>query len=259
MGFHPEGVGAGHTREGNRESKRRHVTDGTVHQVLVYDGDRCVGWCQFGSPPEIPNIKNRGAYDRGADDPPDWRIGCVFTNAKDRGKGVAAAAVAAALEEIKRADGGIVEAYPEQTEQRPPQRGAYLHTGPEELYAQYGFTRSFWLVLAVAHCANSVAPLGVQIVKNVLRLLSGDGWPTPGSRRPGHLRSGAVMGAGSRSGPGLDLTGRGRDWRWSGAGHALRLRPPGGSQARDRARGCQNDDGQQNGWRHLVLHGAPPQ
>jgi hypothetical protein len=56
-------------------------------------------------------------------------------------KGVAAAAVAAALEEIKRAGGGIVEAYPEQTEQRPPQRGAYLHTGPEELYAQYGFTR----------------------------------------------------------------------------------------------------------------------
>ncbi len=85
MGFHPEGVGAGHTREGNREAKRRHVTGGTVHQVLVYDGDHCVGWCQFGSPPEIPNIKNRGAYDRGAGDPPDWRIGCIFTNAKGRG------------------------------------------------------------------------------------------------------------------------------------------------------------------------------
>ena len=56
-------------------------------------------------------------------------------------EGVAAAAVAAALDEIRRAGGGIVEAYPEQTEQRPPQRGAYLHTGPEELYARYGFTR----------------------------------------------------------------------------------------------------------------------
>jgi hypothetical protein len=62
IGFHPEGVG--HGREGNRELKRQHVTRGTVHQVLVYDGDRCVGWCQFGSPPEIPNINNRGAYDR---------------------------------------------------------------------------------------------------------------------------------------------------------------------------------------------------
>jgi hypothetical protein len=87
-----------------------------------------------------PDIKNRGAYDRGADDPPDWRIGCIF-DAKNRRKGVAAAAVAAALDEIKRAGGGLVEAYPEQTKQRPPERGAYLHTGPEELYAQYGFTR----------------------------------------------------------------------------------------------------------------------
>jgi GNAT superfamily N-acetyltransferase len=139
IGFHPEGVG--HGREGNRELKRRHVTRGTVRQVLVYDGERCVGWCQFGPPAEVATIKNAKAYEKGLAELPDWRIGCIFTNAKDRGKGVAAAAVAAALEEIKRAGGGVVEAYPEQTEERPPQRGAYLHTGPEELYARYGFTR----------------------------------------------------------------------------------------------------------------------
>ena len=36
MGFHPEGVGAGRTPEGNREANRRHVANGTVHQTLVY-------------------------------------------------------------------------------------------------------------------------------------------------------------------------------------------------------------------------------
>ena len=134
MGFHPKDeVGHG---EGNREAKLRLVTRGTVHQVLVYEGARCVGWCQFGSPPQLPNIKSRRVYEQGAEDAPDWRIGCIFTNAKDRGKGVAAA-----LEEISRAGGGIVEAYPEQTELRPHQRGAYLHTGPEELYARHGFIR----------------------------------------------------------------------------------------------------------------------
>ena len=92
-------------------------------------------------PAGVATINNRKAYEQGLAELPDWRIGCIFTNAKDRGKGVAAAAVAAALDEIKRAGGGVVEAYPEQTEQRPPQRGAYLHTGPEELYARYGFTR----------------------------------------------------------------------------------------------------------------------
>ena len=42
---------------------------------------------------------------------PAWRIGCIFTNAKDRGRGVAAAAVEATLDEIKRAGGEVVEAY----------------------------------------------------------------------------------------------------------------------------------------------------
>lgn len=142
MGFHAEGVGTGHTVAGNREAKRRHVENGTVHQILVYDDGACVGWCQFGRPVELPNIKNLRTYEKGADgDPPNWRIGCVFTNPKHRGSGVAAAAVAAALEQIALLGGGTVEAYPEQTEDRPEQRGAYLHTGPEELFAHYNFTR----------------------------------------------------------------------------------------------------------------------
>ncbi|MBO0745448.1 MAG: GNAT family N-acetyltransferase, partial [Candidatus Dormibacteraeota bacterium] len=56
-------------------------------------------------------------------------------------RGVAAAGVAAALEEIAGAGGGSVEAYPEQTLDRAPQRGSYLHTGPEELFTRFGFVR----------------------------------------------------------------------------------------------------------------------
>jgi hypothetical protein len=97
IGFHPEGVG--HGAEGNRELKRGHVTRGTVRQVLVYDGERCVGWCQFGPPAEVATINNRKAYEKDLAELPDWRIGCIFTNAKDRGRGVAVAAVAAALED----------------------------------------------------------------------------------------------------------------------------------------------------------------
>ncbi|MBT2585018.1 GNAT family N-acetyltransferase [Arthrobacter sp. ISL-95] len=141
MAFHPEGVGPGHSVEGNREAKRQHVENRTVRQVLVYDDDICVGWCQFGRPVELPNIKNLRTYEKGDEGPPDWRIGCVFTNPKHRETGVAAAAVAAALEHIASLGGGIVEAYPEQTEDRPEQRGAYLHTGPEALFEKYNFTR----------------------------------------------------------------------------------------------------------------------
>ena len=51
MGFHPEGVGKGHTVSGNRLAKQAHVRNGTVHQILVYDGDECVGWCSTGRRP----------------------------------------------------------------------------------------------------------------------------------------------------------------------------------------------------------------
>jgi len=138
LGFHPEPFGSA---EENREAKREHVRRGTVHQVLVYEGDACVGWCQYGSPPELPDIKNRKAYEKELTDLPDWRIGCIFTGSKHREKGVAKAAVSAALEAIAAAGGGLVEAYPEQVAGRKPQRGAYFHTGPEDLFSDLGFER----------------------------------------------------------------------------------------------------------------------
>ncbi|HTY71899.1 MAG TPA: GNAT family N-acetyltransferase [Actinomycetes bacterium] len=141
MGFHPEGVGKGHTVAGNRAAKLAHVTAGTVHQVLVYAGAECVGWCQFGTPVELPTINNRATYAKGLMALPDWRIGCIFTGSRHRRRGVARAAVAGALAAIKEAGGGLVEAYPEQVEGREPQRGAYFHTGPEDLFTDFGFTR----------------------------------------------------------------------------------------------------------------------
>ena len=141
MGFHPEGVGNDRTATQNQQAKRDHVRKGTVHQILVYQGDHCVGWCQYGPPAELPNVKNPKTYAKELTELPDWRIGCIFTGKDHRREGVARAAVAGALEAIEKAGGGLVEAYPEQVEGREPQRGAYLHTGPEDLFAEFGFER----------------------------------------------------------------------------------------------------------------------
>ncbi|TWE12121.1 GNAT family N-acetyltransferase [Rudaeicoccus suwonensis] len=140
LGRHVGQWGDHPTPERNRLAKQDLVSRGGVHQVLVYDGDVCVGWCQFGTPAEILT-KNPAAYQRELRELPDWRIGCIFTGSKHRGHGVARAAVAGALREIAAAGGGLVEAYPEQQDGRPPQRGAYFHTGPESLFAGFGFTR----------------------------------------------------------------------------------------------------------------------
>ena len=141
MGFHPEGLSNDRSAADNRRAKQAHVSAGTVRQILVYAGDECVGWCQFGSPVELPTIKNPAAYAKELVVLPDWRIGCMFTGKGHRGNGVARAAVAAALQVMREAGGGLVEAYPEQVDDRPPQRGAYFHTGPETLFEEFGFTR----------------------------------------------------------------------------------------------------------------------
>ena len=65
----------------------------------------------------------------------------MFTGNGHRRRGVARAAVTAALAAIEEAGGGLVEAYPEQVEGREPQRGSYLHTGPENLFEAFGFER----------------------------------------------------------------------------------------------------------------------
>ena len=48
MGFHPEGTPRGRTAEENRALKEARVRAGTAHAALVYDGNECVGWCQYG-------------------------------------------------------------------------------------------------------------------------------------------------------------------------------------------------------------------
>jgi ribosomal protein S18 acetylase RimI-like enzyme len=143
MGFHPEGVGKHKTPEQNRAEKEARVCSGRAHAGLAYEGDDCVGWCQFGPPDELPRIKSRKAYLAGLprpDDLPDWRITCFYVGKGHRRSGVAEAALAGALEEIGRLGGGLVESYPEDVEGRKI-AGSFLHNGTLALFERHGFER----------------------------------------------------------------------------------------------------------------------
>jgi GNAT superfamily N-acetyltransferase len=138
MGFHPEGVGKHATPVINRERKEKHVREGTAHAALVFDGDECLGWCQFGSPEELPRIKNRSAYERAQTTPPDWRIACCYVGKGNRRQGVAAAALAGALDLIAGLGGGTVEGYPEDAASVP---AGFLFNGALSTYEKLGFSR----------------------------------------------------------------------------------------------------------------------
>lgn len=124
-----------------RAMKEEYVRRGEAHAALVFDGSEAVGWCQFGSPAELPNIKSRAAYEEGLGQLPDWRITCFFIDRERRGEGIANLALDEALAAISRLGGGSVEAYPEDVRGRKVSR-SFLWSGTLSMFEKRGFVRS---------------------------------------------------------------------------------------------------------------------
>jgi GNAT superfamily N-acetyltransferase len=125
--------------EGNRDRKERLVSEGRAHAALVFDGAGAVAWCQYGTPEELPDIYHRKEYEAGLDTWPDYRLTCLFVDKNYRRRGVAGVALRGALDLIAQAGGGVVEAYPQDTdgEQIP---ASVLYNGTRGLFEQAGFS-----------------------------------------------------------------------------------------------------------------------
>ncbi|MCI4360803.1 MAG: GNAT family N-acetyltransferase [Thermoplasmata archaeon] len=123
-----------------RAMKEARVREGRAHAALIFDGPDAVGWCQFGSTEELPNIKSRKAYEEGVQGLPDWRITCFFIDRERRGEGIAKLALNEALREIARLGGGSVEAYPEDVRGRKVSR-SFLWSGTLAMFESAGFRR----------------------------------------------------------------------------------------------------------------------
>jgi len=125
--------------EHNRRRSRALVEEGRAHGILVYAGDEPVGWCAFGRREEFPAI-DRGRFYRNLAPPPEgvWRIVCFVVARDHRRRGVATAALRAALDSIRAQGGGPVEAYPVAI----PKHGSNtLWFGTVGMFQREGFTR----------------------------------------------------------------------------------------------------------------------
>ena len=153
MAFHEDGPGSESVAEA-RTKKETRVRESRTHAALVFDGEACVGWCQFGSAAELPRIKRQTEYRKGLVTLPDWRITCFFVDRGYRGRGVARAALAGALAEIARLGGGTVESYPEEVLDRKVS-SSFLHNASAGMFESAGFERvrplgkNHWLVSRV--------------------------------------------------------------------------------------------------------------
>ena len=136
--FHPDLPGRGESPEGNRAIKERLVREGRAHAALVMDGNRALGWCQYGTPEELPGIYHRKEVEAEPYDVPDFRITCFFVDRDHRRRGVSEVALRGALDLIARAGGGVVESYPQDTGGNRIS-ASFLYNGTRSLFEAAGF------------------------------------------------------------------------------------------------------------------------
>lgn len=139
----------------NRRKKRELIEKEGAHGILVYTRQgEPVGWCQYGPREELPRTDHTNKYRNLA--PKDaterlWRVTCFVVDKEYRRRGVASAALKAALEAIRKKGGGLVEAFPvSETDQGP----GYMCTGRLSMFNKAGFKK--------------VAPFGIGRTKTVM-------------------------------------------------------------------------------------------
>lgn len=137
--FHPKCAEKARSPEESRDRKQRRVNEGRAHAALVFDGDDAVAWCQYGTPEELPNIYHRKEYEATLERLPDYRLTCFFVDRRYRRTGVSAVALRGALELIAQQGGGLVEAYPQDT-QGERTSASFLYNGTRSLFEQAGFS-----------------------------------------------------------------------------------------------------------------------
>lgn len=133
----------------NHREKHELLLNGHSHGVLVYGDGQPVGWCQYGTRDELPimdNPRSRFAKpSRGSQPLEDWRITCFVVAKRYRRRGVATAALRAALGSIRDNGGGIAEAYPIDVTTAdgwgPGTWGDYSHFGTVSMFEAEGFVR----------------------------------------------------------------------------------------------------------------------
>jgi GNAT superfamily N-acetyltransferase len=140
--FHERPKDAGADDPDARSYKHRLVREGRAHAALVFDAsgdqDAAIGWCEYGTPEELPRIYHRKEYEAGVVTPPDYRITCFFVDRDHRRHGVSAVALAGALDLVAQAGGGTVEAYPQDTDGARIS-ASFLYNGTRSLFEQAGF------------------------------------------------------------------------------------------------------------------------
>ena len=104
----------------------------------MFDGDDCLGWCQFGPPDELPRIKSRAQYEKGRRRRPTGGSRATSSARDTAARASRPRRSPARCELIAELGGGTVEGYPEAAGDVP---AGFLFNGALSTYEQLGFAR----------------------------------------------------------------------------------------------------------------------
>lgn len=127
---------------GNKRAFKRLVEAGRVRGCLAFSGREPVGWVSVGPKREFAYFA-RSRSIPASDDARDWCVSCFYVPAAWRGKGVAGALLAAAVDLAGRSGARSIEGYP-LVPKRPGELApaAFAWTGVPALYKRCQFERA---------------------------------------------------------------------------------------------------------------------
>jgi len=125
------------TAKQNRENLRALTGRELAPGLVAYQDGEAVGWVSLAPREDYDRLEASKVLSR-IDDKPVWSIVCFVVSRKRRGKGIAAALLAAAIDYARQQGASTLEAYPVSEERGRISSSEAFH-GTQSMYAKAGF------------------------------------------------------------------------------------------------------------------------
>jgi hypothetical protein len=120
----------------NRYAFRSIVEDGPPPGLLAYE-EGPVAWCRVMERRDLPGLANSRYFRTDLDIDHVWSLACFVVRSRYRGRGLTTVLTKAAVAHVAANGGGILEAYPWDTEEK--KASSTVYTGLASTFSRLGF------------------------------------------------------------------------------------------------------------------------
>lgn len=131
-----EGTKGGSTAP-NRTVFREIVESGPPPGLLAYADGEPIAWCRVVPRNSLPGLVNSRHFKTDLDIEGVWSLACFVVRRANRGQGLTEVLTRAAMEHVREQGGGILEAYPWDTDEK--KSAATVYTGLASTFHRLGF------------------------------------------------------------------------------------------------------------------------